>query len=908
MRFVNSLRSLFSKRNRPAKPGADLDAEIRSYADHLADEKARDGMSASEARRAARAELGGIAHASLTAHESLRKARPGAWLESFAQDVRYGARLLRKSPGFTIVAVLTLALGIGANTAIFSLVNAVLLKTLPVARPSELILFSDYASGGSSSGTITDRWNRFSSEDYKYFTDHNESFKELCAFQTYDERIKVRAAGGNGPQDFAVARLVSGNFFSFLGLNPAAGRLFLPDDDRPSAPLVAVLSYAYWTAKFHADPALIGQVIQLNGTSYTIIGVAPASFSGLGFTPPEFWLPLSAQPVIESNRPFAQDPQEYWLNFLARRKPGVTFLQAQAVVNIQLKEVLRAEVHRETNEQIANSYIQLSPGAGGFSFLRVEYATALHILSVVVGIILLLACANVANLLLSRCSVRQSEISTRLAVGATHGRLIRQLLTESVLLAGIGGALGMLVAYWCAKSLVYLVLGSALSTETVINVRVLLFTAAVSMLSGALFGLVPALRAARREVTRGTVRPNARPGLAGGIVVFQIAASVVFLVSAGLFLRTLQNLANQELGYDTEHLLTAYVDPEGAGYAPDQTPALYQALIDRVEAIPGVRFATVTSDNPLNGNSWASNFAIEDLPESDTGKSMVRKHLVGPHYFATEGIPILLGRDIGPQDRFGSPLVTVINETMARKFFPGQNPIGHRFSLGAPFNPKIAMTIVGVAADARYYSLRDPALPMEFGAAFQVPDSATHNFGYSRDIEVRTIGRPSAMAKQIREAVSQVAPNLRVNDLRLQKEELTLALKPNRSAAELATAFGVLALSIACIGLYGTLAHRVAGRTREIGIRLALGAQRPALLWLVMRESALLVIAGLAFGIPVALLSVQVIASQLFRVAPRDPATVAVASIALCVVAAAAAFVPARRAMRVDPTVALRYE
>jgi predicted permease len=898
--FASRIRNTFLRR----RSDSHLEEELQSHFELLVEQNLRSGLPLAEARRLARLSLGGAEQIK----ESVQDHRGLPVIESLWQDVRYGARMLRKSPGFTAVAVLTLALGIGANTAIFSLVNAVLLKTLPVAHPHELILFSDAPGSGSNSGDQTGKWDRFSSVDYKYFSDHNHSFKDLCAYQTYDERVKIRVSGAKESRDFAVARMVSGNFFTFLGLHPPAGRLFSLQDDQPSATPVAVLSYAYWNAKFQADPALMGQAVQLNGNSFTIIGVAPKDFSGLGFRPPDIWLTLSAQPVVESARPYSEDPREYWLNIVGREKPGISMGQAQADVNILLKQDLNSQLRRERDEKIANSHVQLAPGSAGISILRSHYASALYLLTAVVGIVLLLACANVANLLLSRSAARRGEISIRLAVGASKGRLIRQFLTESILLAGIGGVLALLVGRWTAESLVSLVLGSSLSLQASLNAPVLLFTAVVSILSGVLFGLLPALGAGRMDLARATVRPSLRPSLAGSIVVFQIAASVVFLFSAGLFLRTLRNLAAQDLGFDTDHLLTAHVDPEAAGYTPSQTPGLYQALIDRMEAIPGVRSATVTTDNPLNGNSWSSNFAIEGLPESQTGKDIVLKHLVGPHYFATEGIPILLGRDIEPKDRAGSPLVTVINESMARKFFPGENPIGHRFSLGSPFKSAIAMTIVGVAADARYYSLRDLVPPMEFCAAFQVPDSSTHNAGFAGDIEVRTIGNPSGIANDIRAAVSQVSANLRVDDLTIEKEEVSLALRPNRSAAELAGAFGILALLLACIGLYGMMAHRVSRRTHEIGVRLALGAQPNCVLWMITRECLLLIGAGVLFGVPVALASSRIIASQLFDVGSTDPLTLVSVAIVLLFISLAACWVPARRATKVDPVVALRHE
>ena len=839
------------------------------------------------------------------------KSRSLYLLETLLQDTRFALRGLRQNPGFTAVAVLTLALGIGANSAIFSLLDAVLLQTLPVANPHELVLFSDNPGQGESSGSQTGRWRAFSSQDFAYFRDHNESFKEICAIQSRSNQLEIRLAGASGSTDSVRGSLVSGNFFSFLELNPAAGRLFSLEDDRPQAPPVAVLNYAYWTREFHNDSSAIGQVIEINGTAYTIVGVVPREFSGVGYTTPDIWLPLAFQPQVMLTAPYSDDPQEYWLNIIARLKPGVRIGQAQAAVNIQLKQVLLAQTHRETAEQIEKSYIELAPGSGGVSYLRYTYAQALQILMVIVGIVLLIVCANVANLLLSRSAAREKEISIRLAIGAGRGRLIWQLLTESMLLTIFGGAAGILVARWGARALIALVTGSISAIKPSVNVRVLLFTAAVSLLAGILFGLVPALRASSMDLStpiKGSAHAGLRFGLANWLVIFQIAASLVLLIGAGLFLRTLQKLAGQAPGFDEDHVVLARIDPQKAGYTPEQTPALYRALIERLEALPGVSSATVAYSGPLDDDTWSSNFSIEGMPEKTTLSPHVYKELVGPNYFGTLGIPIISGRDIGPQDGPGTPLVTVINEAMAAKFFANMDPIGRRFSLGSPFKGEESMTIVGVAANARYYSLREPVPAMEFCAAMQVPDQASSNAGYARLVEVRTTGDPAVLKTEIRGAIAQVAGNLHVTRINTARDQVREQMKQNLDAAKLSTAFATLALLLACLGLYGTMAYRVSRRTNELGIRMTLGAQRANIFWLVTRECLTLVAIGVAIGVPVALGAIRVIASQLFGIRAADPLTFGGVAILLLVVALAACYVPALRAMRVDPMVALRYE
>ena len=888
-------------------------AELESHLALMQEEFERLGMNAEKARREARLKMGGAEQT----RELHREARTLRWLETLWQDVRFAARILGKNRGFTTVAVLTLALGIGANTAIFSLVNAVLLNSLPVANPHELVLFSDHTGTGTSSGGQTGIWDRFSIYDYGYFVAHNESFKELTAYQDDRTLLRVSIAGAEKPES-ARATMVAGNYFSFLGISAAAGRLISPEDDDVSSAPVAVLNYAYWTSRFHNDPAVLGKTIEINGTPFTIVGVTPRGFAGMTtLAEPNFWTPLAKQPVItppETNgnlvvTNYANDPHVYWLSLVGRLKSGVSLRKAETIVNAQLQQELKSQPNPEGADLIADSHIQLQSGADGISFTRMEYGQVLEILAVVMGIVLLIACANVASLLLSRSAGREREVSIRLAVGASRGRLIRQMLTESVLLAGIGGAVGILVAQWFTKLLVLFVTGNFGTLGSHVDGVVLAFSIGVTLLTGILFGLAPALGVGRTNLAnqiKGASNSQLHVAFPNLIVIFQVAGSLILLIGAGLFVRTLQNLANQDLGFDQDHLVLVSINLQSAGYKPEQTPQLYQRLIERFEAVPGVRYATLDSDGPFSNSISTSNFAIEG--RKGRQDDLLKKELVGPHYFESEGIPILLGRDIEPEDHTGIPLVAVINETMARAFFPGINPVGKRFSLGWPFDPKEAMTIIGVAADARYYSLRDAVPPMEFGAAFQVPDSKTYNWAFARDIAVRTVGDPASVTASIRPAVKSVDAAIPVTGVRPMKQVVSNTLRQNRAIADLSSGFGILTLLLACIGLYGTLAYRVSRRTQEIGVRMALGAQRSSVMWLVTREGLFLIVPGIALGVLAALGSTKIIASQLFGVSANDWVTFTAMAVLLLIVALVACWIPARRAMRVDPMIALRHE
>lgn len=767
---------------------------------------------------------------------------------------------------------------------------------------------------------MTGLWFEFTYHNYEFFRDHNESFRDICAFESNRHRIRIRALDSSSPAraQFARGKVVSGNYFSVLGVLPAAGRLLSPGDDRPGAPAVAVMSYAYWHRRYNNDSSIVGRTLEINSAPFTIVGVASPEFFGESMNTEDFWFPLIAYPQVAQREPVFEDATYYWLNMIGRLKPGVTLRQAQVAVNVELRQLLLADAGPKPSQRyqrsVANSYIQLAPGALGISYLRSQYAQSLHVLLAVVGLVLLIACANVANLLLSRAASREREISVRLALGASRGRLVRQLLTESVLLSSIGGLLGILGAWWGAKSLFVTVAGSAFPVRISENSAVLGFALLISLAAGIVFGLAPAIRAGRHDLansmkgsTNLTSASFRKFASANCLVVFQIAVVLPVLVGAGLFARTLQNLLSEDLGFREDRVLVAYIEPETAGYSPEQVRVLYPSLLDGISAIPGVLSATLDSTTPMGGSESATNISIQGTsaphPQKSGGPSdHMSAHMVdvGARYLETLGIPILLGRDISVDDIQQNRRVCVINQTMARKYFAGANPVGQQYCSGSPFQPDRAFEIVGVAADARYYSIREAIPPTAFNALAPIRRGTY--------IVIRSAGDPTRIEAEASRVIASVATLLPATSVVPLRNQVQDSFRQDRTVTGLSSAFGGLALFLASIGLYGTMAYRVSRRTREIGIRVALGAQRSGVLWLVMKECALLVGAGLGIGIPLALASTRIIASQLFDLSPMDPLTIAVVSAALAFVAATAGFVPARRAIHVDPMAALRYE
>ena len=838
-------------------------------------------------------------------------------MESLIKDLKYGISGLVRRKGFAAIAVLTLALGIGANTAIFTLVNAVMLKSLPVSHPEQLVLFSDATGEGVSvhDSPMTGEWKRFSYPSYVYFRDHNQSFQDIAALRSGESRLSVRPAEKRGAAATrASGHLVSGNYFSLLGVTAMRGRALTPEDDKPNAPPAAVMSYRYWEQELNRDPSVVGQTFVLNGTNFTVVGITPPEFFGERVRrPPDFWVPLAFHPQVELRKSYLDNDQVSFLMLLGRLKPGVSLAQAQANVNLQLQQFLTqlagGQLTEERQRGIQNTYIKLAEGAAGISNLRALYSKPLHMLMAIVGMVLLIACANVGSLLLARATARKAEISLRMALGASRWRIIRQLLTESMLLAAVGGVCGVLLAQWGVTILVNLVAKEA-PLDTRPDAGVLTFTFGVSIVAGLLFGLMPAVRASKTDLAT-AMKEKTRTGsrfwrvnLSSAMVVLQVGLSMVLLTGAGLFARSLLNLQREKVGFDQSNVLLVGIDPRLAGYKPTELPALYQQVLDRLGNLPNVSSVSMATYSPMSGTHRASSIEVPGYTAQAGEDLVVEDMLAGPRYAETLGIPILRGRDLGIRDTAAAPRIAIVNEAFANRYFKDQNPVGRNFTFDDETDTGKMLEIVGVVGDVKTEDAREKQDPAVYRPILQIPDEAA----YSVNIQVRTNGDPSSFAQPVRQTIVDINDKIPIFGVTTLADQVHDTLKQDLLIAQLVSFFGALALILACIGLYGVMAHGVARRTNEIGIRMALGARGGNIAWMILRETLMLVVFGLVIGIPTALFAAKFISAQLFGLQPADPAALISAGVVLTLVALLAGYVPARRASRVNPLTALRYE
>lgn len=840
--------------------------------------------------------------------DQMRDASTIVWLETLLQDVRCGCRQLLKSPVLLAVAVVSLALGIGSNSAIFTLIHTVMMRQLPVRDPASLAIFYNGMSEGVGSGDLVG--DAVSYPFYKDLRANNDSFQDLCAFREGEDDVVMHVAGEPGStMGRATVHLVSGNYFDVLGVQAAAGRLLQDSDDTPASPPVAVMTFRLWKDHFHLDPRVLGKTVIFNGTAFSVIGVADASFFGERVRKsPDFWLPLSFQPqIMIRERPLLQAMNTYWLNCLGRLKPGVSIKAAQTAVNGRLHSFYLvqagARATADTRHKIERTQIALKPGGGGISGLRYRYAKPLSVLMAVVGLVLLIACANIATLLLARASARRHEFTCRLALGASRARVLRQVLTESILLALAGGAAGTLFAWWSVRiATLVLHFGPVVKIEP--DPATLAFTLGVSIATGLLFGIVPGWKFSRLDLRPGNAAGAGwRTGWFSGtqaLITMQIALSFCLLIGASLLTRSFVALEDQDLGFTRNHILLVRTDADLAGYQPPEYSRLYRDINDRMNQLPGVQSAAIARFSPISGYSSSGNFSIEGY-QPPPGKGMEVWDLpVGPRFFETLRIPIYLGRGIEARDTAASTPVVVVNQTFVREYFPGTNPVGQHIERGSPFKAP-GSEIVGIASDSKFFGLREQPKPMVF---YPLSQKGVHTF----EIVLRTAADPNGIASEVRMALKQINSRLPILEEQTLNGQIEDALQQQKMITTLCSMFGLLALILASIGIYGTLAYAVAGRTAEIGTRMAIGAQRSHVISLVLRDLVLVLVVGLLLGVAVAFGTTRWIESFLFGVKPLDPVAFATSALLITGIALFAGYLPARRASRIDPMRALRHE
>ncbi len=892
----------------------ELAAEFEAHIEMAIDDNLRRGMPPAEARRAALVEFGGVE----ASKESYRDQRGLPWIADLRRDFQYACRGMRRSPGFSAAVIACLALGIGANTAVFSVLNAVMLRSLPVREPEQLVLFR-YESKNYPRAVLrrTSGMGKTSLPYYAFepLRRRTQTLAGLIAFVPIGLSGDTLTVAADGRPTVAGGEMVSGNFFTVLGVPPMLGRLIVEDDLRADAPHVAVLSHRYWSREFGREPEAIGRMIALNGQRFTIVGVTPPEFFGVdpGFAP-DIWVPLKEMAGVTPwgvGASSFRDRLWWWCMMMGRLKPGMTQQQAQAELDTLFRQSVTEGLSQMPGPEEMPRLV-LDPAGHGLENLRRMFSKPLRVLIGAVLLVLLIACVNVATLLLARTNARRREMNVRLAIGASRARLVRQLLTESVLLAACGGIAGGVIAIWGSGALLRAMSGQipAHGLDVRPDAAVLAFTAAVSLLTGILFGLAPALRgafgAAGARLNDAAARTTPRQRLTKTLIAAQVALSTVLLFGAGLFVRTLQNLTSQDLGFHRENLLLFQIDARRVGYEPGRVLATYGRALEQIRNLPGVPSATLSRFAPLSG--WANNtpmaLDIGDPPVAADGHpDGVDWNVVGPDYFETMGIPLLLGHGIGRDDVAGGRRVAVISETLARERLAGGSVLGHRISFGRRYDPEDSFEIVGVARNTKWTRMRE-----ERPKAAYIPYSTETKRVGPMFVIARTPGDPMRMVPAVRDAMSRVDANLPLFSIKTQRGQIEEALTQERMLARFSSLLGALALLLVSVGLYGTLGYAVARRTGEIGVRVALGAGRRRVVWMILREGLVVVACGLAVGLPTALALGRVVGSLLFDVKSHDAVTAVATMAALTVIGIAAGTLPAWRASRIEPVEALRHE
>ncbi len=895
---------------------AELQEELQFHLDEETDERIADGLPVHEARHAARRDFGNLS----IVREDMRAAWTWTLLEQLAQDLRYGVRMLTANKTFSAMAILSLALGIGANTAIFSFMDAMLMRSLPVPDPASLVTLAWHTNRQEMHGS-----NRhddsymdpnggfvggiFGYPAFELFQRDTSVFTTVFGYQgAGDLHVEVR-----GQAQIANGEYVSGNYFSSLGVSAAAGRLIGPDDDLAGAPAVAVISYAFSEARFGHPAQAAGQSILLDHIPFTVVGVTPQGFFGADpNVVPGVYVPMHANLLLQAGDKYAAaaerytDPNYDWVVPMARLRPGVSAAQAQAALGPAFSAWKAATDTKRPKADLPTLVVNES--AGGLDGLRRTYSKPLYLLLGLVALILAIACANIANLLLARAAARTREIAVRLSIGAGRLRVIRQLLTESLLLSSIGGVLGVVFAVWGIRFLTLLLLNGRgdepFAVDVGVNWRVLGVVAALSVLTGVLFGLAPAIQSTRIDLTpalrpRGSgARGERRISLNRALVISQIAFTLLILVAAGLFLRTLSNLQSLPLGFNSEQVLTFPLNARQAGHGDPEIVRFYDRLRREFAAIPGVRSVTF-SDAPLLGAGWSGTLVGTSVEPPKNSRFLT----VGPDFFSTMEIALLRGRAIEERDRPGAPYVAVVNHEFAKKFFGADDPIGKHVKLPRAC-PACDIEIVGVVANARYGRLKEAAPATIFLSVSQAVWGPVGEVTY----QLRTAGNPLGVSHAVREIVERADPRVPLTRVKTQRGLIEGMINQEVTFARLCTAFALLALAIACVGLYGTMSYGVARRTSEIGIRMALGAQRATVLLMVLREVLTLVALGLAISLPAALAASKLVESFLYGMKRNDPIALAAAALTMAGATLLAGYVPARHASRIDPMAALRHE